>query len=54
MARTVPWLRGEGRGKTPLTTACAPHLGLLRVLFEALRNDQTTDNNGKRSNYVQT
>ena len=54
---TVPSLGGGGggqEGRAPQTTACAPHFGLLRNVFETSRNDKTTDNNGKRRNNVQT
>ena len=31
--RPVPLLRGSQGGRVPLTDACAPHLGLLKILF---------------------
>ena len=31
--RPVPSLRGSQGGRAPLTDACAPHLGLLKILF---------------------
>ena len=40
-------------GRAPLTTACPPYFGLLRLFFGASRNDKTTGNNGKRNNVVQ-
>ena len=33
VAWAVPLLRGGQGGRTPLTTACAPHFGMLRILF---------------------
>ena len=31
--RPVPSLRGSQGGRAPITDACAPHLGLLKILF---------------------
>ena len=31
--RPVPSLRGSQGGRAPLTDTCAPHLGLLKILF---------------------
>ena len=50
----MPSLRGEGGqgegqgGRTHLTAACAP----IYTAFETSRNNKTTDNDGKRINYV--
>ena len=56
--QAVPSLRGGGgQGAfSPLTSACAPHFGSLKILFVfvTLGNDKKTDNDGKRNNYVQT
>ena len=52
-SQPVPSLRGGQGDPAPLTTACAPHFGLVRIFFEASRNDKTTGNNGKRNNNVQ-
>ena len=51
-ALPVPSLRGARGVRAPPTTACAPHFGLLRILFGASRSDTTTGNNGKRNNNV--
>ena len=51
-AKPVPSLRGGQGAVAPLTTACAPHFVLLKIFFGALRNDKTTDNNGKRNDNV--
>ena len=47
----VPSLRGDKRGRTPVTAACAPILVTKNTDFETSRN-KTTDNDGKRNNYV--
>ena len=44
--------RGARGAVPPLTTACAPHFGLLKIRFWSITQEQ--DNNGKRNNNVQT
>ena len=44
----VSSLRGGQGGVPSLTAACVPHFGLLRILFGASRNNETTGNIGKR------
>ena len=48
----MPSLRGAGGLCPPLTVAFAPYFGLFKVLFFKHANDKTTDNDGKRNNYV--
>ena len=53
--RPVPSLRGSQGGRAPLTDACAPHLGLLKILFledYSVTRQHTMDR--KRNKYVQT
>ena len=50
----MPSLPGARGAVPPLVAACAPHFGLLRILFEASHNDKTTDNNMEKNNNVQT
>ena len=46
---------GGARGDhAALTTACAPHFDNTENVFETSRNDETTGNNGKNNNNVQT
>ena len=55
--RPVPSLRGSQGGRAPLTGACAPHLGLLKILFlehYSILSDKATHNDGKRNKYIQT
>ena len=41
----VPLLQGDQEGRAPPTTACAPHFGLLKILFGASGNNKALDNN---------
>ena len=43
---------GAKAGRTPLSAACAPFWFTKNTAFETSRNDKTTDNDGKRNNYV--
>ena len=44
-----------GGDRVPLTAACAPPFWFTKnTIFGTSRNDKTTDNDGKRNNYVRT
>ena len=53
---TVPLLRGGQAKHAPLTATCAPppFWLTLNTTLETSRKDKTTDNDGKRNNYIQT